>query len=257
MKVSIITVCKNAQETIEKTIKSVISQDYKDIEYIIIDGGSTDGTLEIINKYRNKIKTIVSRPDKGIYYAMNDGIDKAGGEIIYFLNAGDFLFDKDVVAEVVKQFLKDPIDVIYGDVLLYNRHDPKRLILVKHKNINRFYLAHDGIYHQAMFARRNLFDKYGKFNTRFKLAADYEWTLRVLIGNSATSRRINKTIVKYLLGGASFNRKKSLKERYQMLLLYFSPFEVVFVGIFFWLIYRIAVKINRKYFQKVYELLVF
>ena len=174
MKITIITVCKNAQDTIEQTIKSVISQTYNNIEYLIIDGKSTDKTLDIVNKYKNKIDIIISDPDEGIYYAMNKGIEKSSGDIIYFLNSGDLLFNKTTISNVVKLFKKRNSDILYGDVLLYNKDGLEGPIVKQHKNVNRFYLARDGIYHQAMFVKRNLFKKYGNFNIRFKLQADYE-----------------------------------------------------------------------------------
>lgn len=250
MKVSIITVCKNAQDTIEKTIKSVIDQDYRDIEYIIIDGKSTDKTLDILLKYKDKIDIIISEPDEGIYSAMNKGIEKSSGDIIYFLNSGDLLFNTVIISSVVKLFKKRDPDILYGDILLYNKNNPKELTLVKHKNVDRFYLARDGIYHQAMFVKKNLFKKYGNFNIQFKLQADYDWTLRVLIKNKAIASRIDKTIAQYLQNGASSNYKKTWKERFQILPLYFSLSEVIFVGIFYWLTYHIVIKIKREYFLK-------
>lgn len=246
MKVSVITVCKNAQDTIERTIKSVVSQDYKDIEYLIIDGKSTDKTLDIVKKYKDKIDIIVSEPDGGIYYAMNKGIEKSSGEIIYFLNSGDFLFNRCVVSDIANLFKENNPDLIYGDVLLYDRNNPERFTIKQHKNLSRLYLAYNEIYHQAMFVKKDLFEKYGKFNTRFKLLADYEWTLKVLVGNNATTSRINKMIVKYLLGGASSNCKETWKERFQILSLYFSLFEVIFVGIFYWFIYHAVIKVKRE-----------
>src|SRR3989338_780018 len=118
MKVTIITVCKNAQDTIEETIKSVASQDYKDIEYLIIDGKSTDETLKIINKYKNKIDNIISEPDKGIYYAMNKGIKRSTGDLVYFLNSGDLFFDKNTVLNVVKLFDKNKIPAYHANLVI-------------------------------------------------------------------------------------------------------------------------------------------
>lgn len=249
MKVSIITVCKNAQDTIEQTIRSVISQNYKNIEYLVIDGKSTDKTMDIVNRYKDKIDVIVSERDGGIYYAMNKGVEKSSGDVIYFLNSGDFLFDERIVSDIVNEFKKTNSDIIYGDALLYYENYPKRLILKRHININRLYLARDGIYHQAMFVKKDLFVKYGGFDTRFKLSADYEWTLRVLVRNNATTDRINKIIVKYLLGGACSNNKETLKERYQILPLYFSLFEVFFIGLLYWFIYHAVIKIKRECFR--------
>lgn len=250
MKVSIITVCRNAESSIEQTIKSVILQDYKNIEYIIIDGKSTDKTLSIINKYKKNINKVVSEQDRGIYYAMNKGIDKATGDIIYFLNSGDLLFDEKVITNIIALLKNKNADIIYGDILLYDNANPKKKIIICVKNVNRIYLARDGIYHQAMFVKKNLFYKYGKFNTTFKLLADYEWTLRILIQNNLSIIKIDKIIAKYLIGGKSAGYKKTWIERFQILHLYFTFTEIFLVGIIYWIIYHVILKIKRKYFLK-------
>ena len=130
MKVSIITVCYNSSETIEDTIKSVLSQDYYDIEYILIDGGSTDSTLDIINKYRDSITTIISEPDKGIYDAMNKRITNATGEIVGILNSDDFYESRDVISEIVSSFDSET-EVVFGDLIFVK---PENL-----ENVTRFY----------------------------------------------------------------------------------------------------------------------
>ena len=123
MKVSIITVCYNSELTIEDTIKSVLSQTYDDIEYIIVDGNSTDSTLNIINKYKDQISTIVSEPDKGIYDAMNKGVELANGELIGIINSDDFYSDKNVIKNVVDTLKKDDSDALYADLVYVDHKD--------------------------------------------------------------------------------------------------------------------------------------
>lgn len=249
MKVSIITVCKNAQDTIEATVRSVISQNYRNIEYLIIDGESTDKTLDIIKKYKSKVNTIISEPDEGIYYAMNKGIERSIGEVIYFLNSGDLLFDKSTISRVVKTIENNNSDIIYGDIALYESDNPKKLILRRQDNVNKFFLVHDTIYHQSIFTRRHIFEKYGKFDIKYKLSADYEWILRSVVKNKVSFYHTNQIMAKYLRGGMSFNEKESFKERFKILPLYFSFPQVVLNGFLFWLIYRVFVKINRDLFS--------
>lgn len=250
MRVSIITVCKNAQDTIERTIKSVISQDFKDIEYLIIDGASTDKTLDIINNYQEKIDTIISEPDKGLYYAMNKGIERSKGEVIYFLNSGDMLFKTNTISNVIKAFGENNVDIIYGDIALYNPDQPQKLIIRSQKDINNFFLCHDTIYHQSIFAKKNIFVKYGEFNTLYKLSADYEWILRLFIKYKVSNFYLDQTVAKFLRGGLSFNEIESFKERFKILPLYFNFLQVIFNGFLFWLIHRVIVKINREVFLK-------
>ena len=249
MKVSIITVCKNAQGTIEQTIKSVISQDYKNIEYLIIDGKSTDKTLDIVNKYKSKISVIVSEPDNGLYYAMNKGLEKSTGDIIYFLNSGDLLFNRHTISNIVNVFKKNNADVVYGDIALYESDNPKKLILRRQNRVNDFFLIHDTIYHQSIFAKKYIFEKYGKFDTRYKLAADYEWILRLIIKNNIPFYYTNQVVAKFLRGGLSFNEVESFKERFAILPVYFNFLQVVLNGFFFWLLYRVFVKIRRDCFS--------
>ena len=247
MKVSIITVCKNAQDTIEQTIKSVISQTYNNIEYLIIDGKSTDKTLDIVNKYKNKISGIISEPDGGLYYAMNKGIEKSTGDIIYFLNAGDLLFDRNTVSNVINIFKKKKTYIVYGDVAFYNSDIPMKLILRRQNNVNNIFLTYGTISHQSIFAKRNIFKKYGKFI----LQADYEWILRSFVKNKIRSYYTNQTITKYLREGLSSNSEiNGFRERLKILPLYFSFPQILFNGLLIWFLYRIVKKVKRDWFSK-------
>lgn len=245
MKVTIITVCKNAENTIEATVKSVFSQDYKNIEYIIIDGKSTDKTLEIISKYKKNINTIISETDSGIYEAMNKGAKHATGDIVNFLNAGDHLFANDTVSRIVRLFKKHNSDIIYGDAILYDPNHPLQDVLKSHKYVDGISLARWSICHQALFTKKNIFDKYGYFNTKYKINGDYEWLLRNIFKNKISFFYTNKVIVKYLIGGISWTQdlKRFYYERITIAVKYY--------GIFRFIINNIIMKIRNKkmYFQ--------
>jgi glycosyl transferase family protein len=167
MKISVVTVCYNAADTIEKTILSVLNQTYHDIEYIIIDGGSTDGTVEIFRKYADRIAYWVSEPDKGIYDAMNKGIKVATGEWINFMNAGDRFKDESVIEKFFQNRVIDTFGVMFGDTLFI------------HKNKQRIVKFGDDPHHkimpschQSIFCRKKLLDR-NLFDLRYKIAADY------------------------------------------------------------------------------------
>lgn len=173
MKISIITICYNAVDTIEKTILSVINQDYNDIEYIVIDGGSSDGTTDIIKKYENNIAYWISEPDKGIYDAMNKGIKAATGEWINFMNSGDTFIDNNIISRIGFENLNKDIAYVYGDNL--DLHDDGKLTYYKaksHKNVNR------GIFccHQSSFVSTKNKDLL-LFDTRYRISADYNQQL--------------------------------------------------------------------------------
>ena len=182
MKLSVITVCKNDIKNLAGTISSIESQTYQNIEYIIVDGSSTDGTvkwLEEINamvckgeRFFAPTQTFqfISEPDTGIYHAMNKGIKMATGEVVYFLNSGDILFDRDVVNKVVKEFEKSHADFVFGDTIeVYETHKKEQ----KYWNVSKLFLYGDMICHQACFFKKSLIEKVGFFNEAFKITADF------------------------------------------------------------------------------------
>lgn len=245
MKVTIITVCKNAQDTIEATVKSVLSQDYKNIEYIIIDGKSTDQTLKIIGKYKRKIGKLISQSDGGIYYAMNKGLKHATGDVVNFLNAGDIYVNKSVISEIVQTFHKHPVDIMYGDAILYDLNNPKDNIVKCHKYIDQISLARWSICHQAIFTNKTVFDKYGIFNIKYKINGDYEWLLRNIFINKISFYYTNQVVVKYLIGGISWLQSP--------IRFYYERITVAtkYYGIIQFIIYNIIMKIRnkKKYFR--------
>lgn len=177
MKITIITVCLNCENTIEKTIRSVINQDYDKLEYVVIDGGSLDGTVDIIRRYEKNFTYWVSEADQGIYDAMNKGIAKATGEIIAFLNSDDW-YEENALAKVNSYFEQYNPMILTGRVNMLQKGNWTKYMNVQDDNKENLRMAM--IYRQpAMFVRREVFERLGGFNTRYKIAADFEWTLRV------------------------------------------------------------------------------
>ncbi|WP_096686056.1 glycosyltransferase family 2 protein [Ichthyobacterium seriolicida] len=214
MKVSIITVVKNRSNTIEDTISSVLSQDYKDIEYIIIDGNSTDGTMDIINKYRSVISKVVSESDDGIYHAMNKGIDLCTGDIIGILNSDDMLSSKHVISNVVNEFHIQKVDIVYGDLLCVKRHNTNKAVRLwrsKPYNERLFRMGWRCPAHPAFFVKKYMYSTYGKFNTKYRIAADYDLMVRFFVKHRATSYHLPKVLTYMRIGGES---GKNIKNKF-------------------------------------------
>lgn len=205
MKVSIITVVWNNADTIKDAIESVLNQTYKNIEYIIVDGGSTDGTIEVIQSYGNKISKFISEKDEGIYDAMNKGIKLATGDIVGILNSDDFYKSNDVIETVVREFMSKDIDCLYGDLEYVDKNDTSKVIRYWKSNPYKEGLFQKGWHppHPTFFVKREIYYKYGMFNTNFKIAADYELMLRFLEKYKIKSSYIPKVLVRMRLGGAS------------------------------------------------------
>lgn len=206
MKVSIITVCFNSSNTIEKTMLSVFEQTHGNIEYIFIDGKSTDDTISIIKKYENNITKLVSEPDLGIYDAMNKGITLATGEIVGILNSDDLYADKHVLADVMKYFSDDPdLDILYGNLNYVKNLNTKAIVRkwVSKPYYNGFFEHGNVPPHPALFLRSNVYKKVGLFNLEYKLAADYEFMFRVFKKHNFKSKYVNRLTVKMRLGGAT------------------------------------------------------
>ena len=183
MKISIITVCYNRKSTIEKAIKSVLEQNYSDIEYIIIDGNSIDGTKEIIETYRDKISQFISEPDKGMYDAINKGLQLATGDVIGLMHSDDEFYDKNVLDRIVSRFNSDStIEGVYGDGVYVSNDQEERLIrdrvggIFSIKKIKKGWLP----LHPTVYLKKSIIDKNGLYNLDFKIASDTEFLLRYL-----------------------------------------------------------------------------
>lgn len=210
IKISIITVSYNSEKHIESTIRSVINQTYKDIEYIIIDGGSSDRTVEIINKYRDKIAYFVSEPDKGISDAFNKGVKAATGDIIGIVNSDDQLLDDCVIEKVVQRF-EPQIDIYRGAEIVKNYETGYEYILrpttIFSKNPISFHVCH-----MATFIRKDAFEKYGYYDVNYKYAMDLEILYRFNY-KGATTKQIDDIVGVFRLGGVSqtYNKAKRLE----------------------------------------------
>ncbi len=207
MKISVITICYNAAKTIEETINSVIHQDYPELEYIIIDGGSTDGTIEIVNKYRDKIAYFVSEPDNGISDAFNKGIKVSTGEMIGIINADD-LYYKDAMKTVNAFFEANPnTDVTFGDFLSFSNEEYWGRRKKPNTNLPDLKFTFE-LNHPTVFVRRRAYEKFGLFSLDYKLAMDYELLSKMYFGGIEFSY-INQIISCYREGGISQTQEKN------------------------------------------------
>lgn len=204
MKISIITVAYNSAATLIDTVESVLSQNHDDLEYLIIDGGSTDDTLAKLAPYRDRIAQLVSEPDGGMYDAMNKGIARATGEVVAILNSDDVYADSGVLARVVGQFYASEIDCLYGD-LHYVSEDLSRVMRDWQSGDYAPGQFRRGWHppHPSFFVRRELYATVGSFRTELRIAADYEFMLRVLHKHQCPVRYLPEVLVKMRTGGAS------------------------------------------------------
>jgi len=207
LKVTIVTITYNVQSTIENTLNSVVNQSYKNIEHIIVDGGSKDGTLEICKNFSH-IAKIKSEPDKGVYDAFNKGLKLATGDIIGFLNADDIFYSNNVISEIANS-LNPNIDCVYGNLEYVNIKGS-----VVRNWISRPYkpgLAKKAWMpaHPTFYCRKEIYERLGGYNDTFKIAGDFELCLRFLEKHGIKSKHINKKLVKMLVGGISNSGLKS------------------------------------------------
>ena len=212
---SVITVVYNNAADIERTIRSVVGQTYPGIEYLIIDGGSTDGTVEIARQYEEQIAVLLSEPDKGIYDAMNKGLARATGDYVLFMNSGDELYDPSTVAKV---FASAPdADIYYGETELFDEQW-QSLGLRRHRAPERFtwrsFRFGMNISHQAIYVRRSIAPSY---DPQYKLSADVDWVIRAA-KKAGKIVNVQRVVAKYLVGGLSRKRhRESLRERFVIL----------------------------------------
>ena len=210
MKISIITICFNNEKDIRPTIESVVNQTYSNIEYIIVDGVSKDNTLAIVNEYKNRITKIISEPDKGLYDAINKGIKNASGDIVGLIHAGDKLHDNGVITKIAKYFEENDIDMCYGHSKIVNRDNI--VIRINKSPEYKPSLMKKGWMpsHQSFYVKRELFQKYGYYNSKYKIAADYELLLRFIYFNKIKGKLLNEFIIYFSLGGTSTKGIKNI-----------------------------------------------
>lgn len=207
--ISIITVSYNAVSTIEQTISSVINQGFEDYEYIIIDGASTDGTIEIIKKYQDKITYWVSEPDKGIYDAMNKGIKVANGQLISLLNSDDW-YEKGALSTVANNFCLNPnVDVFHGLLRFIDAHGNPDSITGHYSS----FLGIGMIEHPTCFIKKSVYEKTGKFSLEYRSASDFDWMMKTQ-RNGAVFFLIPFVLTNFRRGGMSDSYKSSFEELY-------------------------------------------
>jgi glycosyltransferase involved in cell wall biosynthesis len=212
MKVSIITPVYNSRKTIEDCLRSVLGQTYRNIEYLVIDGGSSDGTIEAIESYRAKIARWVSEPDTGIYSALNKGLRLATGEAVGILHSDDFYAHRRVLEKVVEAFGKSGADSVYGDLKYVDKNNPNRVIRSWKSST---FIPGKFRYgwmppHPTFFVRKSIFENYGGFNESLRIAADYELMLRFLEKHRISTYYLPEFLIHMRVGGISNRGLKNI-----------------------------------------------
>jgi glycosyltransferase involved in cell wall biosynthesis len=235
MRISIITVCYNRVFTIEKAIQSVLTQNYHNIEYIIIDGNSTDGTKAIIETYKDRISQYISEPDQGMYDAINKGIQLATGDVIGLMHSDDEFYDAHAISKIVAAFEQDSkTEGVYGDGIYVSNDSEERLIRNRIGGAFSLEKVKSGWLplHPTVYLRKSIIDKYGLYNLDFKIASDTEFLLRYLYKYKIKMSYINSYIVKMRMGGMSTNAKRALEVLQEDYKIYkyhgLAAFRVVF-----------------------------
>ncbi len=222
MKISIITINKNNADGLYKTIQSVVEQTYKEIEYIIIDGASSDGSKDIINSFKYVVDYWISEPDKGVYNAMNKGIVKSTGDYCLFLNSGDYLYNKDVIYKICSSEIS--CSIIYGNMvktLLNGKYIVDKNAAGNPLSFFNFYQG--TINHSCTLIKRNLFEKYGLYDDSLKIVSDWKFFLIAIAINNETVQYVDLTISVFNMLGISNTDKELKKEERQVVLKQFVP----------------------------------
>lgn len=205
MKVSIITAVRNARETVGDAIESILAQSYQDIEMVVIDGASTDGTLDALKRYAERLHVLISEPDQGIYDALNKGIARASGDIIGFLHADDVLAGRHAVESIAAAFSDPSVSAVYGDLVYVSKVDRDKVI--RYWNAGEY--SHSRLKtgwmppHPTFYVRRSVYEQMGAFDASFRVAADYDCMLRFLWQGELVCRYVPEVLVKMRVGGAS------------------------------------------------------
>ena len=204
-KVSVITVVKNCESTIEASVESVIQQSYQEIEHIVIDGASTDNTVKKIEKYNDWFSKMISEPDEGIYDAMNKGIGLATGAIIGFLNADDEFNGPDIVSDVAGLMTETDCDAVFGDLVYVTPKRPQKVIrYYDSSGFNRNWLTIGAMpAHPTLYVKRDIYERYGGYKTDYRIAADFEFCVRIFGKGKTSFQYLPKVMVRMRTGGVS------------------------------------------------------
>lgn len=244
-RITVVTVVYNGVETLEETILSVIGQTYTDFEYIIIDGCSNDGTLDIIKKYEGSISSWISEPDRGIFDAMNKGLQRANGEWINFMNSGDMFYNSSILSDFFSENHNE-VDMIYGDVCLY---DEKDTYFFKCKT-NKYKINLNAVCHQSVFIKTKL---HSPFSLDLKLSSDHE-----IIYGFVKNKRIkylNSCISRILIGGVSSDLKSTRREKFRITVRHGNNIDVL-LGCLFYL-HGMLKDFSKRFILKVFPVEVF
>jgi len=224
IQLSVITICYNIKEEIERTCQSIVAQTTHDFEWVVIDGGSTDGTLDILNKYKDHIDIFVSEPDKGIYNAMNKGIRLAHGEWLNFMNGGDEFADKSVIADFLA-FDGHDADIVYGNCNVLEANGFIRLQQYSDISDKTFFCT-DCIGHQASFIRRVLFDQYGLYNEKYRIVSDWEKWI-IFAENNCNFQHWDRVVsIYHHYGVSSTMSKRHHSERQEVINAHYTKEEI-------------------------------
>lgn len=214
MKISVITTCYNRKNTIASALESMLSQDYADKEYVVIDGGSKDGSAEIISRYKNRLQFFVSEKDTGMYNALNKGIKNCTGDVIGLLHSDDFFYAENTLSQIAEVFKTTNADIVYANGMYVDGEDLA--------NVKRIYTAKpfqqsDLKYgwiplHTTIFAKREVFEKYGLYREDFQIASDYEISLRWFTNAKLKKVFLDKWVVKMRLGGKSTDMQQQKRK---------------------------------------------
>ena len=212
MKVSIITVVYNNVKCVENAIQSVLSQDYNNVEYVVIDGGSTDGTVDVLTKYQDKISLFISEPDNGIYDALNKGIVQASGDIIAILHSDDKFCDEYVVSDMMRHIEKTKAELCFSDMVIVDSKSDKVLRYYMANYFKRWLFRMGWMPpHPTCFIKKTLFDEFGLYSLSYKVAGDFDFLIRVFYGRDIAWTYLNRVTVKMRLGGVSNSGLSSKK----------------------------------------------
>jgi glycosyltransferase involved in cell wall biosynthesis len=212
MKISVITAVRNNRDTIAAALDSVLAQSHPDIELVVIDGASTDGTLEVLQQYAPRLQVLISEPDRGIYDALNKGLAHASGDVVGFLHADDFLADRSILAVIAATFADDTLDGVYGDLQYVSKSQPDRIVRQwRSRPFQPVLLARGWMPpHPTLYLRREIYRRFGGFDTSYHIAADYDFMLRILCSGELRLHYLPQVLVRMRTGGASNRSLRNL-----------------------------------------------
>lgn len=217
--ISVITVVRNNEGSIRETLESVIHQTYGNVELLVIDGDSDDGTLEIIKQYNDRIDLWISGKDSGIYNAMNKGLSQAQGRYVHFLNSDDHYTCQRAIEIVMDQFIKNHARWIYANILMLDKRRGNGWI--RYSNVSKYYFLFKGIPQQAFFFEKKLFDEFGFFNLEYQIVADLDFLLCIMLKHHIPGKYLNMPVVVFDIGGISGNMERKKAERTRVLKKYY------------------------------------